>query len=106
MSRRLNFLIRREPGRVKTITSDNGTEFHDYKAVERAVGVKFYFATPYHSWERGTNENLNGLRRQYLPKRTSMAGLTQRGCDAIARCLNNRPRKRLGYRTPEEVFNG
>lgn len=106
MSSRLNFLVQRKLKRFKTITSDNGTEFHDYKSVERCTGVKFYFATPYHSWERGTNENLNGLLRQYLPKRTSMAGLTQRGCDAIARRLNNRPRKRLGYRTPEEVFNG
>lgn len=106
MSMRLNFLIRRARKTFKTITSDNGTEFHNYKSVERAVGVKFYFATPYHSWERGTNENLNGLLRQYLPKRASMAGLTQRGCDAIARRLNNRPRKRLGYQTPEEVFNG
>jgi IS30 family transposase len=106
MSSRLNFLVKRNPKRCKTITSDNGTEFHDYASVEQCTGAKFYFATPYHSWERGTNENLNGLLRQYLPKRTSMAGLTQRGCDAIARRLNNRPRKRLGYRTPEEVFNG
>jgi len=106
MSSRLNFLVKRHPKRCKTITSDNGTEFHDYTSVERCTGVKFYFATPYHSWERGTNENLNGLLRQYLPKRTSMAGLNQRGCDAIARHLNDRPRKRLGYRTPEEVFNG
>lgn len=91
-------------GRVHTITLDNGTEFHDYERVEQASGVKFYFATPYHSWERGSNENLNGLLRQYLPKRTSLAGLTQRGCDALARRLNSRPRKRLGYRTPEECF--
>lgn len=106
LSKRLNFLIRREPGLVKTITSDNGTEFHDYKTVERTSNVTFYFATPYHSWERGTNENLNGLLRQYLPKRTSMAGLTQRQCDVIARRLNTRPRKRLGYHTPEELFHG
>ncbi len=106
MSRRLNFLIRRVQGPVKTITSDNGTEFHDYKSVERVSGVKFYFATPYHSWERGSNENLNGLLRQYLPKRTSMAGLTQRQCDHIAKQLNGRPRKRLGYHTPEESFHG
>lgn len=106
MSRRLNFLIRRAPERFTTITSDNGTEFHNYKSVESATGVRFYFATPYHSWERGTNENLNGLLRQYLPKRTSMAQLTQRHCDVIASQLNNRPRKRLGYRTPKECFYG
>ena len=106
MSQRLRMLIRRAPSQFKTITSDNGTEFHDYAAVEEATGVKFYFATPYHSWERGSNENFNGLLRQYLPKRTSQAGLTQRDCDAIAKKLNTRPRKRLGYRTPEECFLG
>ena len=73
MSRRLKMLIRRAPSQFKTITSDNGTEFHDYASVEAATGVKFYFATPYHSWERGSNENFNGLLRQYLPKRTSQA---------------------------------
>lgn len=98
-------LIRRHDGRFRTITSDNGTEFHDYAKVEKATDVLFYFATPYHSWERGTNENLNGLLRQYLPKRKSQAHLTQRACDALASRLNQRPRKRLGYRTPEECFN-
>ena len=82
-----------------------GTEFHDYAALERTTNLAFYFATPYHAWERGTNENLNGLLRQYLPKRTSLAGLTQRHCNALARRLNTRPRKRLGYRTPVECFH-
>jgi IS30 family transposase len=86
----------------KTITADNGTEFHGYKTIERKAGLEFYFATPYHSWERGTNENTNGLIRQYLPKRTSFASLTQAQCNAIARCLNDRPRKRHGYATPLE----
>ena len=104
MTKRTKSLIRRAPTRFKTITADNGTEFHDYESVERSIPVKFYFATPYHSWERGTNENLNGLLRQYLPKRSNLQGLTQRQCDAIARQLNTRPRKRLGYRTPEECF--
>jgi IS30 family transposase len=90
--------------RIKTITLDNGTEFHDYKTVETATGVKFYFATPYHSWERGTNENTNGLIRQYLPKGMCMKGVTQARCDWIAKELNDRPRERLGYRTPNEVF--
>ncbi len=106
MSKRLKSLIRREQARFKTITADNGTEFHDYESLEDAVGVRFYFATPYHSWERGTNENLNGLLRQYFPKRSNLAGLTQRQCDAVAQRLNTRPRKRLGYRTPEECFYG
>lgn len=105
-SQRTKTLIRRAPDQFKTITADNGTEFHDYESIERATGVEFYFATPYHSWERGSNENFNGLLRQYLPKRTSQAGITQRDCDRIAKKLNTRPRKRLGYRTPEECFLG
>jgi IS30 family transposase len=68
------------------------------------TGARFYFAAPYHAWERGTNENTNGLIRQYAPKGTSLAGLTQRDCSRIARQLNTRPRKRLGYRTPEECY--
>ncbi len=98
-------LIHRYPGRFKTITSDNGTEFHAYKRVEEATGVKLYFATPHHAWERGTNENTNGLIRQYLPKRTSMAHVTQRDCNTIAKKLNTRPRKRYDYDTPEDRFD-
>ena len=63
-----------------------------------------YFATPHHAWERGTNENTNGLVRQYLPKRVSMAYVTQADCDRIATTLNRRPRKRLAYNTPEECY--
>ena len=97
-------LIRAQPRPVRTITADNGTEFHEYAALERLTGTRFYFATPHHSWERGTNENTNGLLRQYLPKGASMAHLTQPDCNRIARHLNRRPRKRLGYRTPEECY--
>jgi IS30 family transposase len=86
----------------RTITADNGTEFHGFADIERSTGVPIYFANPYHSWERGTNENTNGLIRQYLPKRTSMRTLTQTACDTIARALNNRPRKRYGFQTPLE----
>lgn len=89
--------------RFKTITADNGTEFHDYASIEARTPTIFYFATPYHSWERGTNENANGLIRQYLPKGVSMKGLSQRDCNAIADQLNTRPRKRLGFKTPLEV---
>jgi IS30 family transposase len=91
-------------GKIKTITLDNGTEFHDYKSVEKQLGVKFYFAKPYHSWERGTNENTNGLIRQYLPKGMCMSSLTQAQCNKIAKDLNDRPRERLGFRTPAEVL--
>lgn len=90
--------------RFKTITADNGTEFHSHKLVEDATGVEFYFATPYHSWERGTGENTNGLIRQYPPKRTSMAHIDQWDLEAIAHKLNTRPRKRLGFRTPEACY--
>jgi IS30 family transposase len=97
-------LIDAHAGRVSTVTADNGTEFHSYREIEAATGARFYFATPHHSWERGTNENTNGLIRQYLPKKTSFAHLTQADCDAIAAKLNSRPRKRLGYKTPEECY--
>lgn len=89
----------------KTITADIGTELHGYQDIERATGIRFYFAALYDSWERGTNENTNGLIRPYLLKRTSMAVLTQQQCNDIANQLNTRPRERYGYRTPEKLFN-
>lgn len=95
-------LILEQPHLFNTITVDNGTEFHGYEEIERATGVTFYFATPYHSWERGTNENTNGLIRQYLPKRTSMKYVSQTLCNQIAATLNNRPRKRFRFATPIE----
>jgi IS30 family transposase len=97
-------LLGRPGRRTRTLTLDNGTEFHGYKEIEEATGARVYFAAPHHAWERGTNENTNGLIRQYLPKRQSMAGVDQRRCDWIARELNERPRKRLGYRTPAECY--
>jgi IS30 family transposase len=97
-------LINRHPGCFKTITADNGTEFHGYRDIEAATGTTFYFAKPYHSWERGTNENTNGLIRQYLPKGQSMSHVTQADCDWIAHRLNTRPRKRHGFKTPEDCF--
>jgi IS30 family transposase len=104
VNQRAHQLIRAQPRRVRTLTVDNGTEFHSYAALERQVATRFYFATPHHAWERGTNENTNGLLRQYLPKGASMAHLTQHDCNRIATKLNRRPRKRLGYRTPEECY--
>jgi len=102
LNARLLKIIKRHQMRFKTITADNGTEFHGHELIEQKTGVKFYFATPYHSWERGTNENTNGLIRQYLPKSESMASVTQHQCNAIAAKLNTRPRKTLGFFTPEE----
>lgn len=103
-NRRVIQLIRAHPHLFKTITVDNGTEFHGYRDIEHATGATFYFATPYHSWERGTNENTNGLVRQYIPKRKSMKHLNQARCTEIALRLNNRPRKRHGYLSPIEVL--
>ena len=105
LNRRVIRLIRRHGAAFETVTADNGTEFHDYKGIEARTQALFYFARPYHSWERGSNENANGLIRQYLPKGVSMAGLSQQRCNAIAHKLNTRPRKRLGFRTPLECFN-
>jgi len=92
--------IRRHCRKFKTLTLDNGTEFHNYAVLERRFPVKVYFATPYHSWERGSNENFNGLLRQYLPKGMCMSNVTQARCDQIADDLNQRPRKRYGFETP------
>lgn len=103
LNKKTKRLIARNPGAFKTITADNGTEFHQYKEIEEARSVRFYFANPYHSWERGSNENADGLIRQYLPKETSMENLTQQQCDAIAHKINTRPRKRFNFKTPEEI---
>ena len=90
---------------AKTITSDNGKEFSGHKDISRALGIDFYFAHPYSSWERGTNENTNGLIRQYLPKGTEFEGVNEKTCRFIMDRLNNRPRKCLGFRTPKQVFD-
>lgn len=89
---------------IKSLTLDNGTEFHGFAELQKKYGVQFYFAQPYHSWERGTNENTNGLIRQYLPKGMCFKNLTQRDCDAIEGELNDRPRKTLDYDTPMEAY--
>lgn len=88
----------------KTETLDNGMEFSEYELLQRETGMKIYFAYPYHSWERGTNENFNGLLRQYFPKGSNFATVTQKDVDRAVRELNHRPRKRLNYLTPYEVF--
>lgn len=87
-----------------TMTYDNGTEFAEYELLARATKLDIYFAYPYHSWERGTNENTNGLLRQFFPKKSLFATLTQRAVDQVVDLINHRPRKRLNYLTPYEVF--
>lgn len=89
----------------RTLTLDNGTEMSEFEALEENTGTTVYFARPYHSWERGSNENTNGLYRQYFPKRTSLVGVTQADVDRAVRRLNTRPRKRLGYQSPFTVFH-
>lgn len=104
LNKKTKRLINRDPLLFKTITADNGTVFHQYNNIEANSAVKFYFANPYHSRERGSNENVNGLIRQYIPKGTSTEHLTQQQCDHIANELNSRPRKRHQYRSPSELY--
>lgn len=89
----------------KSITYDNGTEFSSHEIIERKTKTVVYFANAYHSWERGTNENTNGLIRQFFPKRSSFARVTQEDVEKVAKLLNRRPRKRLSYLTPYEIFH-
>lgn len=99
-------LLRPHKERCKTITLDNGKEFAGHEFIAKCLGAKVYFAHPYCSWERGLNENHNGLLRQYFPKEMSLAGVTQSQVDEAVYALNHRPRKCLGWRTPHEVFYG
>ena len=87
-----------------TLTLDNGGEFAWHEKVAKELELKVYFAKPYHSWQRGTNENTNGLVRQYAKKKMRFDNLSDEDVQRIAEKLNNRPRKCLGYRTPNEVF--
>ena len=88
-----------------TYTYDNGTELgKEDEALEQKISMMVYRAYPYHSWERGSNENLNGLVRDFFPKGTDFATITDEEVKRVERNLNHRPRKRLGYLTPHEVF--
>ena len=90
----------------KTITFDNGIEFSDWERLEKKTGMTVYFAYPYHSWERGTNENTNGLLRQYFPKDLDFNLVTPKELAHVVRKLNDRPRKRLNWKSPRSVFMG
>lgn len=92
--------------RVHTLTSDNGKEFAEHEYIANALKAQFYFAHPYASWERGLNENTNGLIRQYFPKKCDFTTITQREIDNVMNKLNNRPRKTLGIKTPNQIFFG
>ena len=90
--------------RVHTITVDNGKEFCEHELIAAGLQARLYFAHPYSSWERGLNENTNGLVRQYFPKKYEFAKISDQDLQQVEDLLNNRPRKTLGYRTPNEVF--
>jgi IS30 family transposase len=91
--------------RVKTLTFDNGKEFAGHAYIDEQLQSTAYFARPFTSWERGSNENLNGLLRQYVPKKRAMSTVSDEEIRMIQNRLNNRPRKRLGFKTPAEVFH-
>ena len=88
-----------------TITFDNGKEFAMHQDIATALEIDFYFANPYSPWERGANENLNGLIRQYIPKSTSFEEISNERIIEIQKKLNNRPRKRFNFETPNYMFN-
>ena len=88
----------------RTLTLDNGTEFSDWERLEKQTGMTIYFAYPYHSWERGTNENTNGLLRQYFPKSMDFNLITPKELADVVKRLNDRPRKRLKFKSPRRVF--
>jgi IS30 family transposase len=90
---------------IHTITGDNGKELADHKKIAQQIGIDFYFAKPYHSWERGANENTNGLIRQYFPKGSSFESITDKDIQYVQHKLNNRPRKKLGFLTPIEFLS-
>lgn len=90
--------------RVHTITYDNGLEFAEHQKMAQTLSTNIYFAHPYASWERGLNENTNGLIRQYLPKSRPLDNVTQKELKHIMDQLNHRPRKSLGFKTPYELF--
>lgn len=89
---------------IHTITSDNGSEFADHQHIAKELGIYFYFAKPHHPWERGSNENLNGLVREYIPKGSSFEFINNKYLGEITLKLNQRPRKRLGFLSPKETL--
>lgn len=96
--------LRPHKNKTRTITFDNGKEFTQHRQIGKSLQADTFFAKPYHSWERGTNENTNGLIRQYFPKKTNFATITQSDVRRVERLLNNRPRKCLNFKTPNQVF--
>jgi len=104
LTTRLIPLLRRQPHPIRSVTMDHGPEMSGWRRLQAAPGAPCYFTDPYSAWQRGTNENTHGLIRQYFPKGTSLKGITQGDCNAVADRLNTRPRKRLGGFTLEECY--
>lgn len=98
-------LLKNSPIPSKTVTFDNGTEFANHQKIAEALGAQIYFANPYHSWERGLNENTNGLIRQFIPKKQNLKELDEEFIHAVQENLNHRPRKSLGFMTPIEFYS-
>lgn len=90
---------------IKTLTSDNGKEFAEHQRIAEALTIDFFFAEPYHSWQRGSNENLNGLIRQYFPKKTDFSKVSEQEIKEVEKQINQRPRKRLHYKNPEQEMD-
>jgi IS30 family transposase len=90
--------------RSHTITGDNGKEFAEHERIAQALNADFFFAHPYAAWERGANENMNGLVRQYIPKNRALTSVTEEELEQIMFKLNHRPRKCLDFKSPYEVF--
>ena len=106
VSRSVRRLLEPIASKVFTLTSDNGKEFARHQEIAKALQADFYFAHPYSSWERGLNENTNGLIRQYFPKKHDFTNITEKDISMVINKLNNRPRKCLGFKTPNQVFFG
>jgi IS30 family transposase len=104
VSKALIRLLKPLKGKIHTLTSDNGTEFVLHEKVSKQLECECFFAKPYHSWERGSNENLNGLIRDYFPKKIEFYDITVKQIKETQEALNNRPRKRHNFLTPNE-FN-
>lgn len=104
IAQRIIKALRPLPNHIYTITYDNGKEFARHQHINERLGCQSYFATPYHSWERGLNEHTNGLVRQFFPKGISMKNICKHKLQNVENLLNNRPRKVLNYQTPAEVF--
>ena len=97
-------LMKSLPVQIHTITADNGLEFAEHERIAKDLNTDVYFAHPYSSWERGTNENMNGLVRQYFPKKCNFTTITETEIEFVMERLNNRPRKCLGFKSPNQVF--